>query len=299
MAATRATLGSSTGPSQRSPRPRSLPAPERIIWIFGAPRSGTSWLAWMMRDLPRHLMWNEPYVGAMFGDFYYRHNGDDQVADFILSPRYEHLWIPCLRSLILEGAAARHPNADHQEYVVIKEPHGSIGAALLSKALPESRFVLLLRDPRDVIASNLDSQRKGSWALPLDPGRNSPRAVPAGANPDAWVRQAATNYARYMRVARDAYEAHRGPKSLIKYEDLRENTIDLVAHVYADLRIDVSQREFVRVVEAHAWERVPAHKKGPKKFFRKAVVGAWRDDLTREQVSIIEEIAAGVLDEFY
>jgi hypothetical protein len=44
---------------------------------------------------------------------------------------------------------------------MIKEPNGSVGAPLLTEALPESRMILLVRDPSDVISSLLDAAREG------------------------------------------------------------------------------------------------------------------------------------------
>src|SRR5918992_2424139 len=44
--------------------------PENMIWIFGAIRSGSTWLRSMMGDLGRHRVWEEPGVGRLFGEFY-------------------------------------------------------------------------------------------------------------------------------------------------------------------------------------------------------------------------------------
>jgi hypothetical protein len=284
------------------PSPESSDPPtdfaENLIWIFGAPRSGTSWLGWMMGDLPRHQLWNEPYVGALFGEFYYRHNGDDQAADFILAPEHRDLWMGHLRALIIDCASIRYPDSVQDGYLVVKEPHGCYGATLVSQALPESRLILLLRDPRDVIASNFDSQRKGSWGL-MNEGKHWARPVPAGVNPAAWVRQAAMNYSRYMGIAMSAYGSHPGPKALIKYEELVEDTLATMGRVYSELQIPISERELARVSERHAWERIPPHKKGPKQFFRKGTPGGWKNDLTSEQVETVEKIALPVVGDFY
>ena len=45
--------------------------PENIVWIFGAARTGSTWLSRMMGELPGHAVWKEPLVGSLFGDFYY------------------------------------------------------------------------------------------------------------------------------------------------------------------------------------------------------------------------------------
>src|SRR6266571_1066034 len=149
-------------PAQRAGRERGV-APGDIVWIFAYPRSGTTWLASMMGDLPHHEMWNEPYVGALFGNCYEAQNGDQQGRSFILGPPLRHAWLPSIRSMVLDGAAARYPQLFQGGYLVIKEPNGCLGSRLLSEALPESRMILMLRDPRDVIASNLDAHRSGSW----------------------------------------------------------------------------------------------------------------------------------------
>ena len=47
--------------------------------------------------------------------------------------------------------------------MVIEEPNGSIRAPLMMEALPESRMILLVRDPKDVVAFAPDARREGSW----------------------------------------------------------------------------------------------------------------------------------------
>jgi hypothetical protein len=41
--------------------------PEKLIWIFGAARTGSTWLGSMMADLDGHDWWHEPMVGHLFG----------------------------------------------------------------------------------------------------------------------------------------------------------------------------------------------------------------------------------------
>src|SRR5919112_4351254 len=33
--------------------------PENVVWVFGSGRTGSSWLTFMMGDLPDHTRWNE------------------------------------------------------------------------------------------------------------------------------------------------------------------------------------------------------------------------------------------------
>jgi hypothetical protein len=167
------------------------------------------------------------------------------------------------------------------------------------EALPESRMVLLVRDPRDAVASNLDAARKGGWLHEwADKGAWKDEGTP-DSDPDAFVTSRAIIYAQQVGAARQAYEAHGGPKTLIRYEDLVEDTLHTMKRLYTELEIPFEAEELASVVEKHAWANIPAGQKGEGKFHRKGVAGGWREDLTPEQASIIEEATAPLLQEFY
>ena len=96
-----------------------------------------------------------------------------------------------------------------------------------------------------------------------------------------------------------AYEAHKGPKVLVRYEDLRSSPLETMKRIYSELGIEVDDEEIARAVEKYSWENIPEGKKGPDKFYRKASPGGWREDLTPEQVQTVERITASLLEEFY
>ncbi len=268
--------------------------PENIVWIFGTGRSGSTWLASMMADVEGHTMWHEPLVGALFGDFYYVRGTDAHYRspNFILG-RHRETWLSSLRSFVLDGAAARFPELAGGGYLVVKEPNGSTGAPLLMQALPESRMILLIRDPRDVAASNLDALRSGSWR----DRRGKTQQV--GESPDFIVEDRAKKYAQHVGNAKQAYDAHEGHKVLVKYEDLRADTLAIMRRIYSELELPVRDAELARVVEEHSWENIPEEEKGEGKFYRKAEPGSWREDLTPAQVEVVERITAPLLREFY
>jgi hypothetical protein len=268
--------------------------PEHFIWVFGVARTGSSWLGAMMGDLDDHATWYEPYVGDVFGYAYYMRAGEQQRMreDYILGDPYREAWIRSLRTFVLEGADARFPELGENGYLVVKEPNGSVGAPLLVEALPESRVILLVRDPRDVVASLLAAQREGSW------GAASGDAL-ADTDPDEFVRQRARMYNASFGKAWEAYEAHRGRKVATRYEDLRYNALGELEKVYSSLVIPIEEEQLRRVVEKHAWENIPERQKGPNKPRRKAKPGGWREDMTLGQARIVEEITTPVMNEFY
>lgn len=277
--------------------------PENIIWVFGSGRTGSSWLTFMMGALPDHTRWNEPMIGYLFGHLYYERGWTRQDAKhFILADDYGELWLNSTRRLVLDGGAARFPERVEKGFLVVKEPHGSVGAPLLMKALPESRMIFLVRDPRDVAASKMDAQRRGSR-----PSQRRTTKLPelfeksteADRWPEAFVTEQARNYLQDIELTRQAYEAHEGHKVLIRYEDLRADTLGTIKHIYSALEIPVDERELVRVIEKFSWENLQEEEKGSGKIRRKATPGGWREDLTPEQIEIVQRETAEILDRFY
>ena len=267
--------------------------PGHFIWVFGVARTGSSWLGAMMGDLDGHATWYEPYVGDVFGYAYYMRAGESQRAreDYILGDSYREAWIRSLRTFVLDGADARFPELGEKGYLVVKEPNGSVGAPLLVEAMPESRVILLVRDPRDVVASLLAAQRRGSWGA----GEDSL----ADTDPDEFVRQRARMYDASFGKAWEAYEAHTGHKAVTRYEDLRYDTRGELEKIYSSLGIPIDGEQLRRVAEKHAWENIPEWQKGPNRPRRKARPGGWQEDLTPEQARIVEEITAPTMTEFY
>jgi hypothetical protein len=273
--------------------------PENIVWIFGSPKTGSTWLSWMMEGLEGHTVWREPYVGELFGRLYHDWAGEKHFESkhFILGGPQKKSWLNSVRSFVLGEASARFPEVANGGYLIVKEPNGSIGAPLIMEALVESRMIFLVRDPRDVVASYVDASKKGSYLHERRKGgKHAARfEMPA----DDLLEGMATAYLQNIGNVREAYDAHQGPKVLIRYEELRADTLGTMKRLYSTLGIEVDERELERVVEKHSWENIPEEEKGEGKFYRKATPGGWREDLTPEQVEVIERITAPLLEKLY
>ncbi len=274
--------------------------PENVVWIFGTGRSGNTWLAAMMESAG-HAVWKEPAIGKLFGEFYYgARDSQRRNAKFVLGDPRKDVWLGSVRRFVLEGASGRFPElAGPDGYLVVKEQVGSMGAPLLSEALPESRVIFLVRDPRDVVSSWLDGSRSGGWHQANMARKNPKRASRPEEDPDRYVKGLATHYAKNVGKAAEAYAAHEGPKVLVRYEELRADTLGTMKRIHSTLGMALEEEKLLHSVEEHSWENIPEEEKGEGKFRRKATPGSWREDLTPEQARIVEEETHLLLQEFY
>ena len=170
-----------------------------------------------------------------------------------------------------------------QAVFAVKEPNGSQSADMLSEALPRSRFLFLLRDGRDVVDSELAANLQGAWVTTEFPGS---RGI-AEAERLSFVEQSAMKWLWRTEVTQRAFAAHRGPKLLLRYEELLQDTNRHLGHCSSGseapagwrspaCELSVSDHD----VRAHAGRSM----RGPKGFYRvRAGRAPWRASLTRRR----------------
>lgn len=279
----------------------------RLVWILGPPRSGTSWLFGMLSSHPDAYPIDEPLIGHDLTPFLADLPGADPAAlgpdDFTLRRRNRgrsdsffsdaarSIWGPRLGSLIrarFRAEAVADSSCDpRRERVIVKEPNGSQSADLLLAATPQSRVIVVHRDPRDAIDSELAANAPGAWATEMFDGLE-------GIDGEQERLRAAEVFAHRwaMRIAvvDEAVARHEGPVRTIKYEDLLETPLDEVTGLldWAELDLDSPEtREPLEAVIADA----EAGDRGEDEFVRRAAAGGWRESLSPAEVEVIERIA--------
>lgn len=240
---------------------------ENIAWIFGASRTGSAWLMRMMAEMPNTSLWGDPKIGALFGAFYKNaHPHDLDSRSFVLGEPAREGWTPLIRDFVLGSVRHRKPRLGADSRLIVNEPNASVGASLIMEAFPGSRMILMVRDPRDVAASFLNKSG------------GAPKQSKAS------IEEKARAYRESIDEARRAYDAHEGPKTVVRYEDLAARTLETLEDVHDALGIPHQQDQLAEAVNKHSSMNVPDGR---------------GKDLRRRQLARVEEITAPLLSEFY
>jgi len=261
--------------------PRGGFSEDRIVWVFGHPRSGTTWLGQLLTDGLNLKMWNEPYLGQILGFAnLLRDNEPGRFEDptFWMSNPQEQNWSASLNTFFMDVIARQGGPAAGFEGLAIKEPNGTVVAPLILKAMPQAKAILVLRDPRDVIASLIDARKPGSWMHERLTQEFDRAKV---------VKQSIRRFERIAGLLGEL-EARAGARFYeMRYERLRADTFAEMRHLAHVLALPCDERALERAVERHAYERIPAERKGPGRFVRTARVGGWAEELEEGEIAAI------------
>jgi LPS sulfotransferase NodH len=271
---------------------------DRLVWIMGSSRSGSTWLLRMLCELDDATGIDDPHLGHHLGVWRPiplawaagakrpEPSTLDQVRgekeSYFFNERFAQAWRPLLRDLILGRFDAQVTKPGP---VFVKEP-ASQAAELILSLFPRSRLVFLLRDGRDVVDSWLSAYQDGSWAqdegaFPLaDEGR------------DAFIRWQASVWAYRTETVAHAFGRHDPSRRvLIRYEDLLDDPVAQLARICEAIGKPSDYERLEQIAAMHDLESVPDSARGDGEHIRAARPGGWREHLTpAEQRAVMEEL---------
>jgi hypothetical protein len=286
----------------------------RLLWIFGSPRSGSTWVLHLLGSHSAVVPVDEPLIGLYLSPFLSDSPGwsaeeldssnfslrrvQGDRPDQFFAREFAHVWRPALGRLVRERLLAHalryQPEARlSRSIVAIKEPNGSQSADLIMESLPRSRLLFLLRDGRDVVDSDLAAVLKGSWATKTFPGA---LGIDEADRRD-YIQQSAKKWLWRTEVVQEAFEAHEGPKRLLRYEDLLADPEARLRELFAWLELEIEESQTAAIVERRSFARLPEEQRGPKTFYRAATPGSWRENLSAEERGLLAEILGPKLSE--
>jgi hypothetical protein len=292
----------------------------RTVWILGGPRTGSTWLLDLLTypltpdsdgpggsvvrpgdsgARPAAVPINEPYLGVHLapivtihpvGVFTPAETREDDPSYFF-DERWEKVWRPRLRQLILEriDAQAEEAGREHglkRPLIAVKEPNGSNAAPILMSTLPRSRLLFLLRDGRDVLDSLLDAVSPGGWLAGAD-------NVDSAKGRLDYLRRNASLWVHRVVMVQRAVAAHRPELTrTVRYEALRQDTAAGLREIADWLGIELAVDD---AVAATSFEGYPAEAKGRGKALRVASPGHWRAAFSAEEQAAVNQIMGKTL----
>jgi hypothetical protein len=279
---------------------------QRLVWIMGSPRTGSTWLLSLLGRHPGIVAIDEPLIGAHLNPssdvvtrspdeqlFVGIHDREHARSDYFFADEYANVWRPILRRLVLIRMQSQVGRVQRRNtkrgtteapLVLIKEPNGSHGAEQIFELLPASRLLVLLRDPRDVLDSVLDAAAAVTWRA------EAPRTA-KDLSPEQRRRVLYDAARAWLAMTEAVMRTHdRLPdrqRIVVRYEDMRRDTAAQLRRIVDWLGVEMSDERIAQRVSALDFAKIPAEQKGPGRFARAAKPGFWRESLTDDEQGAI------------
>lgn len=269
----------------------------QYVFIIGCPRSGTTWLQLLLAQHPCIVTAPETQIFAFYlarlrKQWKFEHGaervaalGQAGLSRVLSQERFDALCREMAKG-VLDAIAEQKPQATH---LLEKSPSNALYASWIQRLFPKSRFLHMIRDPRDTVASLLAANR--AW------GEDSPRSPINAAR--KWHRHVTAA----RRIGPDTSDVYRE----VRYEALSAAPARELEAIASWLGLDWDRRECEAVVERHEFSKlknrkdhrqlaVPAERT-PEGFFRRGQAGGWVDDLPRGHVKIVETVCGDLMHE--
>jgi len=263
---------------------------KNITWLFGAARSGTTWVALELLSyntkrisepqLERHLSAPSGVPGIRLKD------NPQKNPSYFLADEYKKTWTFFLRKLILNRIYSEIQSIDKK--IIIKELTTMGGTDIISECMRNSKIIILLRDGRDVVDSSVEAtSQDGFMTKRFNLGKQNRRAKING-HSQVWNTATKNLLKTYDMKSKDL-------RYKIKYEDLRKNTLEELEKIYKFLEINIPKLELEKIVTKFSFENIPEKDKGPGKFRRSATPGKWKENFNDEEKKVLEDIMGSTL----
>ncbi len=275
----------------------------RRVFIVNSPRSGSTWLLWLLAHHPEIVGFEQSALFLMLKPL------EEWFRDEWSGPRYgkgiiaidpkledesprvgptrldlgevlsTDLFYDAFRTLAetaYQRILATKPGA---RVVAEQTPEHLDCADLILRIFPDAYFVHLVRDPRAVFSSRLASNE--SWAAG---GFGSG----CGAFAATWRRDVATG--RAIREKTDRYRE-------VRYESLLESGPRALADLHRFLGLDTDLDACEEALRRCSIDRMRKNAAAPAGFFRRGEATGWRSELSGRQVRVLEYLLGDLLDQ--
>jgi hypothetical protein len=261
----------------------------RPLFIVGAPRSGTTWVQRLLLSHPAVRGGQESNFFCAFGPILHMYRFGEQPGRVAGLPNYwtetdltaeiRSLWCKTMRPFMAPAADGTRP-----VLLVEKTPGHAMFMDVITKVLPEARFVHVIRDSRSVAASLL-AAKKDEWAKMWAPTQ---------------ARDAALTWYHHVTAARKFAKTLPPEKyTEVFYEDFHADPAANLTHLLDYLNLPLPPERVKQICDEQSFEKqkaiggTPFERHGkfeksqaitePKGFFRQGQADGWRGELSWRQ----------------
>jgi hypothetical protein len=307
----------------------------RLVWIWGSPRSGSTWLLKLLAhpldpDPESALGFREPGPGAsgpfdsvpVDETFISNHLSPALADPRIVAGR----WVPGTLNNLL---ATKPAYVFSDEYADVWEPAArTMALTRLGGVLEKARAagIPLTPDPAMVIKETNGSHAadivmrvmpSSRLLLLIRDGRDVVDSLMAANQPGGFMASklerafetpeeraeglgwAARLWACNTDMTLKAIESHDPALArVVRYEDLLADTVGEMRGLNDWLGLERSDEWLARLAEAHSFSALPAGQTGPLTRNRAAKPGLWRENLSDEEQRTVNEICGPLLERF-
>jgi Sulfotransferase family len=252
---------------------------KRLVFLIGAPRSGTTWLQLMLASVHEVASANETHLFTNYMPSLFR--GWDRLRDSPRDVGLHHLvtqdqYLSSIRDFAAQALAAIAATKPDASVILEKTPGHAFVWRDIVRVFPDASFLHLVRDPRAVIASLLAAKQdweNGDW-------------IPTR------ITSACEFWSQHVTSAAAAKQAGRYHEA--RYEDLREPAT--LRRIFAFLGVERSDPECSSIISSYAIDKLRKNEasapwslaREPRSFFRRGENEGWRGELSPAAIATIE-----------
>lgn len=262
-----------------------------FIFIIGSTRSGTTWLQSILADHPLIVSTVELTFFTAYIDPWIK------AWELECEPIKTGKWVKGLPHLFNEEefysylikflemgyqkVKNKKPNAT---YILDKNPYNALYVDRIHQFLPNSRFIHIIRDGRDVVCSM----------------RNVKKNVGFSTNN---IKKGAEHWKKMVNSAIKASKFH-DQYYEVRYEELLLDGYQILKRIFDFCGITITEKEIINLYDSHKFEIMkqnslipdPSIKIRVPGFYHKGKIGTWKEELSPQEQRIFYNIAGELLE---
>jgi len=263
---------------------------KKLVFLVGAPRSGTTWLQLLLSRAPSVATAQETHLFNLFMRSmmvqwnYDRKTGAQVGLTSLLSEEDFRNVLRSVSGAVFAKIAQSKPSAS---IVLEKTPNHVDWSKEILDVWPDAHFIHIIRDPRAVVASLRVASK--SWAQGLFPSRIHPNCV-------RWVSDVSNG--RRISSATKNYQE-------VTFEELTSDGPKVLMRLLRGLGVRSSLEESTRYFDECRIENLKAGKLNNAPFpmtnrnesYRVGATDGWRAELSKWEIALIEHHAGPLMSE--